>query len=158
MVGFFSASSFLSFCLLLARSSSFLSSCLLSARSSSAKDETSYNVFDSLFFVDMASIVSFERMSNVHVGQSSCSFQSQVGPCHQNSFLFRILTVQPLDAISAGFWSVDTYRNSMPLFDWTSSIFLRTNGVRIFFDLTSVRRIVNLSTRSFYGFQAGNSA
>ena len=62
-----------------------------------------------------------------------------VSRCGVSSFLFSILTVQPLDAISAGFWAVDTYRNSMPLFDWISSILLWTNGVRIFFDFSQCK-------------------
>ena len=82
----------------------------------------------------LCSCVMDESMLTFHVGQLSWYFLSQVGPCHQNSFPFRILTVQPLDAISTGFWVVDTYRNSTPLFDWISSILLWTNGVRIFFD------------------------
>ena len=83
----------------------FLYSCLLSARSSSVKDGTSYNVFGPLFSVDMASIMPFEKMSTYHVGQSLWSFWSQVGPCHQKSFPFSILTVQPPDTISVGLWS-----------------------------------------------------
>ena len=76
---------------------------------------------------------------NIPCWQSSWYFWSQVGPCHQNSFLFSILTVQPLDAIYSGFWAVDTYRNSTPLFDWISSIPHWTNGVRIFFDFNQYK-------------------
>ena len=84
--------------------------------------------------MDIVSIMPFERMLTFHVGQSSWSFWSQVGMCHQNSFPFSILTVQPLDVISGWFWAVDICRNSIPLFDWISFILLWTNGIRIFFD------------------------
>ena len=123
-------SCFLEFFIIKPISSLFLCSCVM--------DESIcpcfYIVFGPLFSVDMASIMSFERMLASHVGQLSWSFLSQVGPCHQNSFPFSILTVQLLVAISAVFWGVDTYRNSMPLLDWISYILLWTNGVRIFFD------------------------
>ena len=92
-----------------------------------------------LFSIAMASISSFERMSTFHIDQLLWSFWSQAGPCHQKSFPFSILTVQPLDLIFNGFWSVDTYQNSMPLFDRISSFFLRTNGVRSFSDFNQCK-------------------
>ena len=35
--------------------------------------------------------------------------------------------------MSIGFWSIETYQNSMPLFDWISSILLWKIAFRIFF-------------------------
>ena len=88
----------------------------------------------------MASIASFERMLPFHVDQSLWSFWIQVGPCHQIPFPCSILTVELLDTMSIGFWSIETCQNSMPLFDWISFILFWKIAFRIFFDFNQCKK------------------